>query len=36
MLIFFDDILVYSHNVEEYERYFRMVFETLVQHKLFA
>jgi hypothetical protein len=36
MLVLFDDILVYSHNVEEHERHLRMVFETLVQHKLFV
>ena len=36
VLVFFDDILVYSHNVDEYERHLRMVFETLVRHKLFA
>jgi hypothetical protein len=36
LLVFFDDILVYNHNVEKHERHLRMVFKTLVRHKLFA
>jgi hypothetical protein len=36
MLVFFYNILVYIHNVEEHETHLRMVFETLVQHQLFA
>lgn len=36
VLVFFDDILVYSHSEEEHDQHLRVVLETLVKHKLFA
>jgi hypothetical protein len=36
MLVFFDNILVYSHNEEKHVRHLRLVFKTLVWYKLFA
>ena len=36
VVIFIDDILVYSKTNEEQERHLRMVLETLREHQLFA
>ena len=36
VLVFFDDILVYSKNPEEHEQHVRRVLELLCQHQLFA
>ena len=36
VLVFFDDILVYSKSVEEHEGHVRKVLEILRQHKLYA
>ena len=36
VVIFIDDILVYSRSEEEHERHLRMVLQTLREHKLFA
>ena len=36
ILVFFDDILVYSKSVEEHEGHVRKVLEILRQHKLYA
>jgi hypothetical protein len=36
LFFFFFDILVYSQNEEENVRHLRVVFDTLVQHKLFT
>ena len=36
MLVFFDDILIYSHNMELHRHHLRTILELLRQHKLFA
>lgn len=36
VLIFFDDILVYSKGLEEHVQHLRVVLETLKTHKLLA
>ena len=36
VVIFIDDILVYSKSEEEYKRHLRMVLQTLREHKLFT
>ena len=36
VIVFIDDILVYSHSKKEYQEHFWIVFETLRAHKLFA
>ena len=36
VLVFMDDILIYSKNEDEYKQYFKQVFEILRQHKLYA
>ena len=36
VIVFIDDILVYSHSREEHQEYLRIVLETLRTHKLFA
>ena len=36
VIIFIDDILVYSHSREKHQEHLRVVFETLQAHKLFA
>lgn len=36
ILVFFDDILVYSRNLEEHLQHLRMVFGLLLQHQLLA
>ncbi|KAL8105502.1 hypothetical protein AgCh_029334 [Apium graveolens] len=35
VLVFFDDILMYSANLQEHERHFNMVFNVLRKHQLF-
>ena len=36
MVIFIDDILIYSKNMEEQAKHLRLVFERLRKHQLFA
>ena len=36
MIVFIDDILVYSHNELEHEEHLRMVLQTLREHQLYA
>ena len=36
VIIFIDDILVYSRSKEDHERHLRAVIERLREHKLFA
>ena len=36
VLIFIDDILIYSKNQEEHEQHLRIVLQTLREHQLYA
>lgn len=36
IVVYFDDILVSSHDAEQHLAYFQEVFQTLRKHKLFA
>lgn len=36
ILVFFDDILVFSKSLEDYVQHLRTTFELLVQHQLFS
>ena len=36
VVVFIDDILVYSSNAEEHEHHLRTVLEKLAQHQLYA
>ena len=36
VLVFLDDILVYSHTVEEHAKHLQKVFAALQKHRLFA
>lgn len=36
VLIFIDDILIYSHNIKEHEEHLRLVLQTLREHQLYG
>jgi hypothetical protein len=36
VIVFFDDILIYSKSEEEHEKHLRMVLQVLREHQLFA
>lgn len=36
MLVFFDDILVYSPDIRTHEEHLREVFQVMAEHKLYA
>ena len=36
VLVFLDDILIYSKNEEEYEEHLRLTLKLLREHKLYA
>lgn len=36
VIVFMDDILIYSNNEEDHERYLRMALEMLMKNKLYA
>lgn len=36
VLIFIDDILIYSQNIEEHKKHLKLVLQTLMEHQLYA
>lgn len=36
ILVFFDDVLIYSHNIEEHEQHLRIVLSILAEQKILA
>ena len=36
VVVFIDNLLVYSKNTEEHAKHLRLIFETLRKHQLFA
>lgn len=36
MLVFFDDILIYSQSQEEHLQHLALIFDKMVEHQLFA